>query len=442
MNKQKLYSLLHQAYELEFSGNYKQADILDNMIRTSAGVGFLEGMLKDIAKNANAYSNVLKDAGLVAEDVKLLESLPEAEKALITTTPKAIEKIKELKALEATRAIEGVEEASKFKENIDRLRGTARGVGEKVKGVGEKVRGVGQRAKGAGSALRAFYQRISTRLRKLDKFYERISAAFEQDSGLKINETSVDELREAAKRLGLRRNPVYRMYLEFKENISNIKKEFREGYINEAGETILLTADEKVNAVENAATYWEKAGFDKKYVKTVLQEGSVTLEGFKDAYKPLQTKPGFKVFYTLAIAGAGTAVGVNLLGEKNQESTGGGSATAPANATNSGQPPAAQETSQPSQQSLLTERLRQRQDTSEEAILALKPLITSTPQRLGPTTPLGQIYVYLKDKVSERAANSAILKLRAENEKNNWGLNYSGRDSEIGQNGYDFIRSY
>lgn len=429
MNKQKLYSLLHQAYELEFSGNYKQADILDNMIRTSAGFNLFK-VLEDIRAGALAASGVL------AEDARLIENLPETEKVALTTTEAVIKKIEELKALETTRTLEGVEEASKWRKNLDRLRGTA-------KGVGEKARGVGQRAKGAGSALRAFYQRISTRVQRLDKFYDRIAAAFETDSGLKINESSVNELREAAKKLGLKRNPVYRMYLEFKENISNIKKEFTEGYINEAGETVFLTSEEKASALENAASYWEKAGFDKRYVKSVLQEGSVTLEGFKDAYKPRQTKPGFKVFYGLAIAGAGTAVGVNLLGGKNEESAGddSGTATPSTSNANAGEPAAAPETTKPSQQSLFTERQRQKQDASKAAIDALKPLITSTKQRLGPTTPLGEIYVYLRDNVSEQAANSAILKLRAENEKNNWGLDYSSRDSEIGKKGFEFIRS-
>ena len=33
MDRQKLYSLLNQIHRLEASGNYRQADILDNMIK-------------------------------------------------------------------------------------------------------------------------------------------------------------------------------------------------------------------------------------------------------------------------------------------------------------------------------------------------------------------------------------------------------------------------
>ena len=83
-----------------------------------------------------------------------------------------------------------------------------------------------------------------------------------------------------------------------------------------------------------------------------------------------------------------------------------------------------------------------KQDESAEAFAELKPLITSTPQKLGPTTTLSEIYSYLNAKLGERAANSAILTLRSKNEEEEWGYDYLAGTDIIDSEGFEFIRSY
>ena len=416
MDRQKLYSLLNQIHRLEASGNYRQADILDNIIKTATKfniVGFLDRIKNDV--------KMLAKYGFVAEDVKLIENLSEAEKAALTTAEAVIKKIKELKAAEALAKTESIRETVKFR--------------DRFKGLRDKAKGVGQGVRNLPGRLSNLLKSVQYRVAKFDKVYDRITKAFESEAGITIDSMGSAELRVKANALGLRRNPVFKVFLQFKEDIELSLKSLAEGFADEEGTLKRLTAEETTKFIEGEGKAWENAGFDPKYVEGLLKgEKTLTLEGFKDAYKPLQMKPGFKVFYALAFGGAAVGGGAMI---KNKLD-GGSSGETTTETTTETTPETAPETAQ---ESLRTRKFL-KQDESAEAFAELKPLITSTPQKLGPTTTLSEIYSYLNAKLGERAANSAILTLRSKNEEEEWGYDYLAGTDIIDSEGFEFIRSY
>ena len=390
------------------------------MIKTATKfniVGFLDRIKNDVT--------MLAKYGFVAEDAKLIEKLSEAEQAALTSAEAVIKKIKELKAAEALAKAESMKETVNFR--------------DRFKGLRDKAKGVGQGVRNLPGRLNNLLNSISLRVQKLDKFYDRIAKAFESDSGLSIDKMSPFELLEAAKKLGLKRNPVYRTFLAFKADIENILKEFAEGFTNEAGEVVKLSPEEKAKIIESNIKHYESIGFDPKYVEALLKkESTVTLDSFRNAYKPLELKPGFKVFIGLAYGGAAVGGGAMI---KNKLD-GGSSGETTTETTTETTPETTPETAPETAQESLRTRKFLKQDESAEAFAALKPLITSTPQKLGPTTTLSEIYSYLNAELGERAANSAILTLRSKNEEEEWGYDYLSGTDIIDSEGFDFIKSY